>query len=122
MRSNTAEGVTQRWILGGVEVLSAHERASDAPRTAFSATISRFSEDALPSTPPCRKSKDYDAINLYDDIAPGSVRFHHPLESDLGEYGAFPIFERVVCAFDESDDVWHDSSVRVSARGSAASN
>jgi hypothetical protein len=43
--------------------------------------------------PSCRKSKDYDASNLYDDIAPGSVSFHHSLESDLGEYGGFPILE-----------------------------
>jgi hypothetical protein len=67
-------------------------------------------------TPPCRKSKHYDAINLYDDIAPGSVSFNHPLESDLGEYGAFPILECVVGSFDEFEAVRHNPSVRVGAR------
>ena len=47
----------------------------------------------IPQPHPCRKSKDYDAINLYDDIAAGSVSFHHSLESDLGEregkFGSF---------------------------------
>jgi hypothetical protein len=64
-----------------------------------------------PSTPPCGKSKDYAAVNLYDDIAPGSVSFHQPLESDLGEYGGFSILECVIDAFDESEGVRHDSSV-----------
>ncbi len=64
------------------------------------------------SIPPCRKSKDYDAINLYDDIAPRSVSFHHSLESDLGEYGGFSILECVVGSFDKIEAVGHDPSVR----------
>jgi hypothetical protein len=69
------------------------------------------SENAPTSTPPCRKSKDYHVINLYDDIAPGSVSFHHSLESDLGEYGGFPILEYVVGSFGEIEAVQHDPSL-----------
>jgi hypothetical protein len=79
-------------------------------------TVSRFLENAPTSTPPCRKSKDYHAINLYDDIAPGSVSFHHSLESDLGEHGGFPVLEYVVGSFDETEAVRHDPSLPVGAR------
>jgi hypothetical protein len=68
------------------------------------------------SFPPCRKAKDYDTINLYDDITPGYVSFDHPLKADLGEYGAFPICECVIGAFDETEAIRHGSSVRVAAR------
>jgi hypothetical protein len=55
-----------------------------------------------PSTPPCRKSKDYDAINLHDDIAPGSVSFIILSNPIWVSTGGFPILEYVVGgSFDE---------------------
>jgi hypothetical protein len=56
-------------------------------------------------TPPGRKSKDHDAINLDDDIAPGGVSFHHSFQSDLGEHHAFPILQYVVGSFHEMEAV-----------------
>ena len=122
MRSNTAEGVRN----DGFWAVSKYSRPMKGPQTLRGPRSQPRSlgslRMSLPSTPPCRKSKDYDAINLYDDIAPGSVSFHHLLESDSGEYGAFPILECVVGSFNEMEAVGHESSVRVGARGSAASD
>ena len=56
-------------------------------------------------TPPGWKSKDHDAINLDDDIAPGGVSFHHSFQSDLGEHHAFPILQCVVGSFHEMEAV-----------------
>ncbi len=56
-------------------------------------------------TPPGWKSKDHDAINRYDDIAPGGVSFHHSFQSDLGEHRAFPILQCEVGSFHEIEAV-----------------
>jgi hypothetical protein len=56
-------------------------------------------------TPPGWKSKDHDAINLDDDIAPGGVSFHHSFRSDLGEHGASPLLQYVVGSFHEMEAV-----------------
>jgi hypothetical protein len=56
-------------------------------------------------TPPGWKAKDHDAINRYDDIAPGGVSFHHSFQSDLGKHRAFPILQYVVGSFHEMEAV-----------------
>ncbi len=56
-------------------------------------------------TPPGWKSKDHDAINRDDDIAPGGMSFHHSFQSDLGEHRAFPILQCEVGSFHEIEAV-----------------
>ena len=68
-------------------------------------TLSRSSGVGMSVTPPGWKSKDHDAINLDDDIAPGGVSFHHSFQSDLAEHGAFPVLQYVVGSFHEMEAV-----------------